>query len=89
MTKRDLEEKGFEQAVEELQEQNASITTYDALKDFAIQNIENENLFVAIHILQSINEEQAEYYDYDYSMGTLDTPRAITTLEDLEDYLED
>ena len=62
-------------------------TTYDTLKDFAIEQIEMENLTLAIHILEAINEYSTEYYIYDYSMGTLETPHALDE-EELYNYEE-
>ena len=87
MTERQLKKLSFEDAIEKLSAENEQITTYEILKSFAIDNINNDNLFLAIHILQGINEKQADYYSYDYSMGTLETPTAIETKEDLKDYL--
>ena len=88
MTENQLKKLSFEDAVEKLSSEKEQITTYETLKSFAIENINNDNLFLAIHILQGINEKQADYYDYDYCMGTLDTPTAIETKEDLKDYLD-
>lgn len=88
MRKRELKKLTFEEAIEKLQEENNCITTIDVLKEFAIDNINNDNLFLAIHILQALQENEAEYYSYDYSMGTLETPTPIENLEDLEDYCE-
>ena len=87
MTKQELNTLTFDEAIEKLQEENNCITTYNILKEFAINNIDNDNLFIAIHILQAIQDEY-EYYNYDYNMGTLETPTPITSLEDLEDYCE-
>ena len=87
MTERQLKRLSFEDAIEKLSAENEQITTYETLKSFAIDNINNDNLFLAIHILQGINENQADYYSYDYCMGTLETPTAIETKEDLKDYL--
>ena len=87
MTKKELNTLTFDEAIEKLEEENDCITTYNILKEFAIDNINNDNLFIAIHILQAIQDE-AEYYNYDYNMGTLETPTPITSLEDLEDYCE-
>lgn len=87
MTKQELNNLTFEEAIEKLQEENNCITTYNTLKEFAIDNINNDNLFIAIHILQSIQDED-EYYNYDYNMGTLETPTPIKSLEDLEDFCE-
>ena len=87
MTKKELNTLTFDEAIEKLEEENNCITTYNILKEFAIDNINNDNLFIAIHILQAIQDEY-EYYNYDYNMGTLETPTPITSLEDLEDYSE-
>ena len=87
MTKKELNTLTFDEAIEKLEEENDCITTYNILKEFAIDNINNDNLFIAIHILQAIQDE-SEYYNYDYNMGTLETPTPITSLEDLEDYCE-
>ena len=88
MKKRELKKLTFEEAIEKLQEENNCITTYSILKEFAIDNINDNNLFIAIHILQALQENEADYYNYDYCMGTLETPTPIESLEDLEDYCE-
>lgn len=86
MKVKDLKKLTFEEAIEKLEEENDCITTIDVLKEFAIDNIKNDNLFIAIHILQAIQENETEYYSYDYSMGTLEIPTPIKSLEDLEDF---
>lgn len=63
------------------------VHTYEDMIDFAKSKIDDGNLFVAIHILQAINEETAEYYRYDYCMGTLESPTAFN--EDNEEYIDD
>lgn len=88
MKKRELKKLTFEEAIEKLQEENNCITTIDVLKEFAIDNINKGYYFLAIHILEALQEDEAEYYSYDYSMGTLETPTPIKSLEDLEDYCE-
>ncbi len=88
MKKRDLKKLTFDEAIEKLEEENNCITTYNILKEFAIDNINNDNLFLAIHILQALQEDEADYYNYDYNMGTLETPTSIKSLEDLEDFCE-
>lgn len=89
MTKKELYEKDFETAVNELIDEGCNITTYEELKDLAINLINDDNLFFAIHILEAINETEATYYNYDSSMGTMETPTPIETLEDLEDFCEE
>ena len=88
MKKRELKKLTFDEAIEKLEEENNCITTYSILKEFAIDNINNDNLFLAIHILQALEENEAEYYKYDYSAGTFETPTPIENLEDLEDFCE-
>ena len=87
MTKKELNTLTFDEAIEKLEEENDCITTYSILKEFAIDNINDDKLFIAIHILQAIQDE-ADYYNYDYCMGTLEIPSPIKSLEDLEDFCE-
>ena len=75
---------------------NDDIISRDSLKDFAIYQIKEDRLFLARHILDAIddtyaddNGEYAEWYSYDTTMGTLETPRAIYNINDLYDYVED
>ena len=76
------------EALEKLEEEKDQITTREALKHSVIYHIQNDNIFLAAHILSAINEKYADYYDYDYCMGTLDKPTPLTSLEDLQDYCE-
>lgn len=90
MTRKELNELGFERAVEQLKEEISTLTDYETLKNFAIEQIQQDNIFVAIHILESIQDgTDGTYYDYDYFMGTMDTPTKIETIDDLEQYTED
>lgn len=93
MTKKELYKMTFTEAVEELSEEVNEITSYDTLKDFVKLQLEEDNIFLAFHILKAMWEDttpfDTDYYAYDYSMGTLDTPTPITQLEDLEIYCED
>ncbi len=73
----------FNDACEKLSEHTDLITTYESLKDFA------DHLYLALHILEAIHSSPADYYDYDYSMGTLETPTALTLTFDLVDYCDD
>lgn len=75
---------------------NDDIVSRDSLKDFAIYQIKENRLFLARHILDAIddiyaddNGEYAEWYSYDTTMGTLETPTAIYDINDLYDYVED
>lgn len=75
---------------------NDDIISRDSLKDFVIYQIEEDRLFLARHILDAIDNtytddkgEYAEWYSYDTTMGTLETPTAIYDINDLYDYVED
>lgn len=88
MTIKELHKLTFDEAIEKLQEETNCITTIDTLKDFAVKNINEDNLFLSIDILQAIENNETNYYDYDYNLGIFDTPTPIKTLEDLEDFCE-
>lgn len=64
------------------------ITSLDALKGYASYLIEDNNFYLAIHILEALKECEADYYIYDYCMGTLDSPVAIEEKEDIEHLLD-
>lgn len=88
--------KTLDDVISDFEIDNGNIISRDSLKDFAIYQIEEDRLFLARHILDAIdntyaddNGEYAEWYSYDTTMGTLETPTAITSIEDLYDYVED
>ena len=89
MTVLELYQKGFHAAIEELMETHDNVTTYETLKEFIKTKIDDDNLFVAIHLLETLNTGYcADYYEYDYNMGTLETPRPLSDISDLEDLCE-
>ncbi len=89
MTILELYQKGFNTAVIELSEQCNDITTYEELKEFIKSKIDDDNLSVAAHLTSELNTcAYAEYYRYDYSMGTLETPTPLKDLSDLEDFCD-
>lgn len=89
MTVKELYSMTFNEACEKLYEESDLVTTYESLKEYAIKNINEERLFLAIHILEAIQQFPADYYDYDYCMGTLETPTPLILTKDLIDYCED
>ena len=93
MTKKELYELTFEEAVEKLFDEGYTITTYDILKDFIKLQLDKENNYLAYHLIRTIYEDDCpfstDYFDYDYSMGTLDKPTPLYNLEDLERYCDD
>lgn len=89
MTIKELNKLTFDEAIERLQEETNCITTIDTLKDYSIKSIKEDMIFLAIHILQAIENNETDYYDYDYNLGIFDTPTPIKTLEVLEDFCEE
>lgn len=89
MTILELYQKGFNNAVIELSEQHDDITTYEGLKDFIKNKLDDDNLIVAAHLTNELNKcAYAEYYRYDFCMGTLDTPYPLKDISDLEDFCD-
>lgn len=92
MTKKEWEELTLDEAVNWVDWEYgvSELTSEDSLIRFAKEKIDEDNLFLAIHILEAIyNSEEAYngYYLYDYSLGTMSTPTPITCKEDLEGYI--
>lgn len=92
MTKKEWEELTLDEAVNWVDWEYgvSELTSEDSLIRFAKEKIDEDNLFLAIHILEAIyNSEEAYngYYLYDYSLGTMSTPTPITCKEDLESYI--
>ena len=60
----------------------------ESLLDFAIYQINEGGLFLARHILDAVDSNYADWYSYDANYGTLETPTAIISIEDLYDYVD-
>lgn len=67
---------------------DSTFWAYKDLKNFVVDKIQDDNILVATHILNALNDELAEYYNYDASMGILDKIASITTKEEFINYLE-
>lgn len=90
MTRAEFEEKSFEDVMSQLDEELDEITTLDTLKSFAKSKIDESNYFLAIHIIEALQAGCDEYWwDYDYCMGTLDTPIPLTEKADIEHLIDD
>ena len=81
--------KTFDDVICDFEANNDYIVSRDIILDFAINQIQNDRLFLARHVLDAVDNEYADFYYYDMSMGTLETPIAITSIDDLYDYVED
>ena len=94
MTKDELnkliaEGKTVDDVIDDFEANNDYIVSRDIILDFTINQIQNDRLFLARHVLDAVDNEYADFYSYDMSMGTLETPIAITSIDDLYDYVED
>lgn len=65
-----------------------TIVDRESLLDFAIYQINEGGLFLARHILDAVDSNYADWYSYDANYGTLETPTAIISIEDLYDYVD-
>lgn len=90
MTAKELNNKSFEEVMEQLNEEWDDVHTYESMADFVGDLILNQNdIYLAIHMLEAMRDNPAEWYLYDFTMGTMETPRAITCREDLEEVIEE
>jgi hypothetical protein len=67
------------------------ITSEEILLEYAKKKIDEDSLFMALHILNAVYDSEESYngyYLYDYNMGTLETPTPITCKEDLEHLID-
>ena len=81
----------FEELVEWAYDKLDDVHSEDGLIAMAKHEIDEDNLQMAVHILNAVFESDCpddSYYLYDRSMGTLETPTPITCKEDLEDYID-
>ena len=91
MTKVEFEAMSLDELIEWAYDNLIGITTEDMLLEFAKSKIDDDNLFMAIHVLNAVYDSEEAYngyYLYDYDMGTLETPTPITCKEDLEEYID-
>ena len=83
------EESSFDDAMELLYKERDTVTTYEALKCFVIQNIEKDNNMLALHIWNAVynSKGDSDWYYYDYCAGTFCTPQCLNNIEDVEEYI--
>ena len=91
MTREQFNNMELEELVEWAYENIDYVHHEEILIDLAKDEIDEENLNVAIHILTGIYESEEAIngcYIYDRCMGTLESVVPITCKEDLEDYID-
>lgn len=86
MTKAAFDKMHFDELVEWASENLEELTYEDTLISFAKQKLDDDNLLVAVHILNAIynNPYDTELYLYNYDMGVLETPTPVISKEDFE-----
>lgn len=93
MTRKEFETKSFDEVMEQLNEERDDITTIDILKEFIKEKVDSEDFNMASHLCNAIwndpNPDNSDWYEYDYCMGTLDTPVCLSKKEDVEHLIED
>ena len=91
MTREQFDNMEFEELLEWADENIDYTWREDTLIELAKHEIDEDDLMMALHILNAIYESDCpddSLYVYDRSMGTLETPTPITCKEDLEDYID-
>lgn len=82
------EGKPLSEIASEMADGEYDVCSRETLLSYAISEIENDRLFLARHILDAVDSgEYADFYFYDITMGTLDTPLAIESIGDLVDHI--
>lgn len=93
MTRAEFEEKSFEEVMEQLYEECDTITTIDILKEFIKEKIDNDDFNIASHLCNEIwndpDSSMSDWYEYDYSMGTMDSPTCLSKKEHVEHLIYD
>lgn len=89
MTRQDYENKSFNELMYDLDNDMDDIHSRETMIDMVKDEIDEDNLFVARHILDVIYNEYAEWYQYDRCMGTLQSITALKDKEDIEDLIEE
>lgn len=90
MTRKEYEDMSFEEFMEWADEHIDDVKSEEILKDYAMSELRGDSFNMVLHIINAIYENpySTEWYRYDYSMGTLETPTPITDKEDVEDLID-
>lgn len=89
MIREEFNEKSFDEVMEQLNEEWDDIHTYEDMIGYAEYLLNIDNLHVAIHMLEVMRDKPADWYLYDYTMGKMEMPKAITCKDDLNDVVEE
>lgn len=90
MTREYFENHSFNNVMRGLYEENTNVTTLDMLKNFINITVVKSQYYLSEHLIKSLCNGNDEYYWlYDYTMGTLDTPVPVNSLDDVEYLIDD
>lgn len=83
------EDFGFDEAMDELYQNENFVTNYNTLKEFAIDKIRDDDINLGLHILNAIYEStgNSEWFYYDFTAGTCCTPICLNNADDVETHI--
>lgn len=90
MTEQKFNEMTNDEAIEWAYNNLDCITHKDILIEFAKRKIDDDNLYLAIHILEAVHNNiyNTNLYLYDYSMGILEVPVPLIDKEDFRHLID-
>lgn len=84
----------FDQAIDFIMDNSIGVDylcSYDLMKDLIKHELDEDNINMVQHLVNAIWEDTSEgdeWWVYDRSMGTLETPYAIGNVQELLEYLD-
>ena len=82
------EGKSLSEIASEMAAGEYDVCSRETLLSYAISEIENDQLCLARQIFEGVDGGgDSDFYFYDITMGTLDTPLAIESIGDLVDHI--
>ena len=91
MTEATYNEMSLDELLEWAYDNIDDLTTEDMLLEYVKQQIDNESIYMALHVLKAVYESEEAYngyYLYDYNMGALETPTPVTCKADLKHLID-
>ena len=79
----------FDELIEYANDYIDDFTDRERMEEYVIDAMHRNEYFLAIHILEALNDSDADFFGYDYSMGTLENPTPLETEQDLRDFISD
>lgn len=91
LTKEQLEEMTLSEKCSLLEETDKyGLTSSESLKQYAIDKIKNDEYSAGANVAEALSSgSNTDYWFYDYSCGSLDTPTPINSIEDIQFAIDD